>query len=292
MRFAIIHVRVLGPMTANAGSNPTDEGLLKNPVLCGFVVRYLDIHSPEKGISAMLGRRNRAQMELFADRFAGEVDSRGSRIGPREPGSGPELAARGGVGLLLRGQRPSGDRPGSGGSPDAGGSSAGVRARPSVDARGAGEPRDPVVHRVRAGGGVAGSFEPDADTAALGRGSVPGDIPAHGPCVPGREGGQGRSGSRGRLLDTCERELGESGGASRGRGDVGAPRRGGGEGLEGGWRRRPWRGFGEGEPNGPGRAAVENGRGIRAELQAARCGGRRERGGARRIGDGGYGERA
>ena len=34
---------------------------------------------------------------------------------------------------------------------------------------------------------------------------------------------------RGRLLDTCERELGESGGASRGRGDGGAPR-GGGEG--------------------------------------------------------------
>ena len=28
MRFAIIHVRVLSPMTANAGSIPTDEGVI------------------------------------------------------------------------------------------------------------------------------------------------------------------------------------------------------------------------------------------------------------------------
>ena len=105
-------------------------------------------------------------------RFARTVDSRGSHPGPREPRSRLELAARGGGGLLLRGQRPSGGRPGGGGSPDAGGSSAGVRARPSVDARGAGEPRDPVVHRLRAGGSAAGPFEPDADPAALGGGAV------------------------------------------------------------------------------------------------------------------------
>ena len=85
-------------------------------------------HSPEKGISEMLGRRNRAQLEV-RHRLAGEVDSRGSHTGPGEPGSGPELAARGGVGLLLRGQRSSWGRPGSSGSLDAGGSSAGVRAR-------------------------------------------------------------------------------------------------------------------------------------------------------------------
>ena len=67
--------------------------------------------------------------------------------------------------------------------------------------------------------------------AALGGGAVPGDIPPHGSGVPGGEGGQGRSRARGRLIDPRGRELGESGGASRGRGDVGEPL----------WRRRPGR---------------------------------------------------
>ena len=61
-----------------------------------------------------------------------------------------------------------------------------------------------------------------------------------------------------------------------------------------GWRRPPWRGFGEGEPDGPGRAPGEIGRsrGVRAELQATRGGGRRERRCARRFGDERDGERA
>ena len=61
----------------------------------------------------MLGRKNRAQMDLFITGSLETVDSRGSYIGPCEPRSGPGVAARGGGGLLLRGQRPSGGRPGS-----------------------------------------------------------------------------------------------------------------------------------------------------------------------------------
>ena len=147
----------------------------------------------------MLGRRNRAQLELFVtgslERLIPEdhILARVNRVldlswlreevadcycaDNGRPGVDPEVAVR----LMLSGL------------------SAGVRARPSVDARSAGEPRDPVVHRVWAGGGVAGPFEPDADTAAVGRGAVPGDIPPHGSLVPGREGGEGRSGARGRL---------------------------------------------------------------------------------------------
>ncbi len=88
------------------------------------------------------------------------------------------------------------------------------------------------------------------------------------------------------------RELGEPGGASRGRGDSGEPLGGGGR--EEGGRRPPGRGFGAGEPDGPGRAPCDLGRarGVRAELGAARGGGRCERRCPRRFGDGGYGERA
>ena len=76
-------------------------------------------------------------------------------------------------------------------------------------------------HRVQAGRGVAGSFEPDADTSALGGGSVSGDIPSHGSGLRGGEGGEGGSGSHGCFVDTCGRELGESGGAPREQGGAG-----------------------------------------------------------------------
>ena len=135
------------------GSNPGNRrpfpGLLKNPRFCGSVFRY---PLAREGNIRDVGTQEPRPDGIVRHRFARTLDSRRSHIGPREPGTGPELPARGGIGLLLRGQRPSGDRPGSGGSLDVGGSSAGVRARPSVDARGAGEPRDPVVHRLRAGG--------------------------------------------------------------------------------------------------------------------------------------------
>ena len=115
----------------------------------------------------MLGRKNRAQMDLFItgllDKLvpADHILARVNRV--------LDLGwLREGVADCYCGRRPSGGRPGGGGSPDAGGSSAGVRARPASAARGAGEHRDPVVHRLRAGGSAAGSFEPDADTAAWG----------------------------------------------------------------------------------------------------------------------------
>ena len=124
-------------------SNAPSSGLLKNPRFCGSVFRY---PLAREGNIRDVGTQEPRPDGIVRHRFARTLDSRRSHPGPREPGSGLELAARGGIGLLLRGQRPSGDRPGSGGSLDVGGSSAGVRARPSVDARGAGEPRDPVVH--------------------------------------------------------------------------------------------------------------------------------------------------
>ena len=74
-------------------------------------------------------------------------------------------------------------------------------------------------------------------------------------CVDAKVAKGGR-GARGRLLDTCERELREHGGASRGGGDVGAPP--GGEGGEEGWQGPRWRGFGAGEPNA--RLATSGGR--------------------------------
>ena len=70
------------------------------------------------------------------------------------------IAARGGSGLLLRGQRPAGDRPGSSGSVDARWSTARDRARPQTDAGSAGYRRDPVVHWLRVGRTSARPFEP------------------------------------------------------------------------------------------------------------------------------------
>ncbi len=66
------------------------------------------------------------------------------------------LAARRGRRLPLRPQRAARDRPRDGRPPDAGGVPAGHRARPPPDARGAGGPRDPLVHRLRAAAGASG----------------------------------------------------------------------------------------------------------------------------------------
>ena len=85
------------------------------------------------------------------------------------------LAARRGRRLPLRPQRAARDRPRDGCPADAGGVPARDRARPPPDARGAGQHRDPLVHRLRAARGASGPFEPGADPSAPGRCAVPAD---------------------------------------------------------------------------------------------------------------------
>ena len=63
----------------------------------------------------MLGRKNRAQMDLFITGSLERLIPEDHIYASREPRFRPGLAARGGGGLLLRGQRPSGGRPGGGG---------------------------------------------------------------------------------------------------------------------------------------------------------------------------------
>ena len=116
----------------------------------------------------MLGGKNRAQLDLFV---AGSLE----QLVPKD-----HILARVervlGLGWLREevadcycadNGRPGID-PEVAGWLDAGGSSAGHRARPQAAARSAGEHSDPVVHRVWAGGAAAGSFEPEPYPAALG----------------------------------------------------------------------------------------------------------------------------
>ena len=149
-------------------------------------------------------------------RVAGAIGAPGSRLGAGRSGSQPRLAARRGCGLLLRRQRPARDRPGGGPSVDACRPAARDRARSQTDARSAGKHRDSLVHRLRAARASSRPFEPDAHPAALGRGAVPQDIPAHSYCLSGREDRYGGGGSYRCLPDPCQCQLGEPGRASRG----------------------------------------------------------------------------
>ncbi len=129
------------------------------------------------------------------------------------------LAARRGRRLPLRPQRASGDRSGDGHPPDAGG---------------AGGPRGPPVHRLRAPRAASRPFEPGADPAAPGRCPVPADLRAHG---FGLRGGGDRAG-RGRA---CRRHAGPG---RRWLGKHGRPPRRSGGGRErrrGGGCRPAWR---------------------------------------------------
>ena len=63
---------------------------------------------------------------------------------------------------------PAGDRSRSRGAADACRAPARDRARPPAVARGAGQHRDPLVHRLRPARGSSGPFEPDAHPPALG----------------------------------------------------------------------------------------------------------------------------
>ena len=78
-------------------------------------------------------------------------------------------AARRGRRLPLRQQWAARDRPRDGRPPDAGWVPARDRARPPPDARGAGQHRGPLLHRLRAARGASGPFEPGGGPAAPGR---------------------------------------------------------------------------------------------------------------------------
>ena len=82
-------------------------GLLKNP----WQYDRMDGRPLARdGSSPDDGKQEARAAGLVRRRFSGAVAPRGSRPGAREPRTGFELASRGGGGLLLPGQRPSGDR--------------------------------------------------------------------------------------------------------------------------------------------------------------------------------------
>ena len=156
---------------------PPQKGLLKTP---DFMIVWSYPDSPEMGVPEMMDRKRREQMDLFVagpleklipeDHILRQVDRVLDLSWLREevagcycadngrPGLDPEVVVR----LML----------------------AGLLLGYAHDRRllreAAGASGDPVVHRVQAGRGVAGSFEPDAYPSAVGGGAVQGDIAPHG----------------------------------------------------------------------------------------------------------------
>ena len=130
------------------------------------------------------GTKGSAAAGAVRGRVAARTAARGSC--PRAGGSRArfELAGRRGRRALCRRGRSAEHRPGGGGALDAGGLSARHRPRPPAAPRGAGEPRDPLVRRLRAARAVARPLLADSDPTTLGCRALPLHLRADGEGLP------------------------------------------------------------------------------------------------------------
>jgi hypothetical protein len=122
-------------------------GLLKKSEGCDSLREMWGLRS---GMVRDAGEEGARSAGVVRQRVVAATGSGRPRAGAGRSGARFDLAAGGGGRALLRRQRPAGDRSRGGGAADARGVPARHRPRPPADARSAGEPRHPLVRRLRA----------------------------------------------------------------------------------------------------------------------------------------------